>query len=215
MNETSHRELDLEKLGFLLIALQLAIFAKMSLDLGFDRASDGFPMLVVCTALFVVGQRRLAGRPPNRGAARWLLASRVAALAMLTLGTLAVGYYRLVPDAAPAPEFTVRGLFAMLWIIIALKGAGMGKLKPGSAMGLRVFWTRDSRLAWDKAHRALGRVLFWGGLAGLVTSLAVEPQVSFLLWFSTVALGLMLALGESWRSWRLDPDRGLSGHDAC
>jgi hypothetical protein len=94
---------------------------------------------------------------------------------MLTRATLTVGFYRLVPEAAPAPEFVPRGLFALLWIVIALKGAGIGKLTPGSGMGLRVSWTKQSRLAWDRGHRALGRILFWGGLIGLATSLVVSP----------------------------------------
>jgi len=98
-------------------------------------------------------------------------------------------------------------LFALLWLVIALKGAGIGKLKPGSAMGLRVYWTCRSRLAWDRAHRVLGRILFWGGLVGLATSLVVPPFTSLALWAATVALAVTTALLESWRTWRLDPDR--------
>jgi SdpI/YfhL protein family len=208
MTDTAHRDFDfLEKAGFVLLALQLAILGKMWIDLGFDRATDGFPILVVCTSVFVTGQRRLVAKPPNRGAARWIFASRAAVLAMLTLGTLAVGFYRLVPEAAPAPAFVPRSLFALLWIVIALKGAGMGKLKPGSAMGLCVSWTRQSRLAWDRAHRALGRILFWGGLIGLATSLIVAPLTSIAMWGATVGLAVTAALIESWRAWRLDPDR--------
>jgi uncharacterized membrane protein len=208
MTEKAGREFDLlSKAGVVLITLQLAIFAKMSADLGFDRASDNFPIFVMSTALFVATQRRLFARPPNRGAARWLFASRATVLSMLTLGTLAIGFYRLVPDAAPPPDLTVRGLFSLMWAIIALKGAAMGKLKPGSAMGLCVSWTKQSRLAWDKGHRTLGRVLFWGGLIGLSASLVVAPLISITLWFSRVALAVALALFESWRTWRIDPDR--------
>ena len=208
MTDTADRDFDfLEKAGFVLVALQFAIFSHLWMADGFDSASDGFPIFVVCTSVFVASQRRLAARPPNRGAARWIFASRAAVLAMLTLGTLAVGFHRIVPDAAPAPAFILRGLFALLWVIIALKGAGIGKLKPGSAMGLCVPWTRQSRLAWDRAHRALGRILFWGGLVGLATSLIVAPLVSFAMWATTVALAVAAALIESWRTWRLDPDR--------
>jgi uncharacterized membrane protein len=208
MTTNTHRERDfLEKASFVLIALQLTIFAKMWIDLGFDRATDNYPVLVMGAAIFAGVQRNLAARPPNRGAARWLFASRAAALAMLTLATLAVGFYRLMPDAAPAPEFLAKGLFALMWTIIALKGAGIGKLKPGSAMGLCVSWTKQSRLAWDKGHRALGRVLFWGGLIGLATSLIVHPLVTIVMWFLTLALAVTLGLFESWRTWRIDPDR--------
>jgi hypothetical protein len=208
MTDMTNRDFDfLKRAGFVLVALQFAIFANLWITNGFDSASNGFPIFIVATAAFAAGQRRLAGRPPSRGAARWLFASGVAGLAMLALGTLAAGFYRMVPEAAPAPAFIPRALFAPMWIIIALKGAGMGKLKPGSAMGLCVPWTTQSRLAWDRAHRALGRILFWGGLIGLATSLVVAPLLSIAMWGATVGLAVSAALVESWRTWRLDPDR--------
>lgn len=212
MRDTTNRELDfLEKAALVLGALQLAIFGQLVIATGFDRATNGYPVFLMTTCLFVAAQRRLVARPPNPGAARWLLASRAAVLTMLTLATVAVAFFRLVPDAGPAPEFVPRVLFALLWIVIALKGAGIGKLKPGSAMGLCVAWTMQSRLAWDRAHRALGRILFWGGLLGLATSLIVAPFVSLALWATTVALAVTTALIESWRTWRLDPAR-VGGH---
>ena len=210
MTEKPYREFGmLARAGLVLITLQLAVFAKMCIDLGFDRATENYPILVMATALFVGSQRKLAARPPNRGAARWLVASRAAALSMLAFATLVIGYHRLVPATAPPPELTVQGLFTLMWAIVALKGAAMGKLKPGSAMGLCVRWTKQSRLAWDRAHRTLGRVLFWGGLIGLGSSLMVHPLTSVAMWTSTVALAVTLALFESWRTWRLDPDRTL------
>lgn len=212
MNDGTQRgNASLVKGGIALIALQVAIFAKLCIDSGFDRATDGFPVLIICTALFVAEHRRLAGRPPNLGAMRWLFASRTAALSLLAFGTVAVGFYRLVPEMAPAPGFMVQGLFALMWSIIALKGAAMGKLKPGAAIGLCVSWTRQSRLAWDRGHRTLGRVLFWGGLIGLATSLSLMPLVTIALWFGTIFVAVALALFESWRSWRIDPDR-TDGH---
>jgi uncharacterized membrane protein len=212
MRDTTNRELDfLEKAALVLWALQFAIFGQLVVATGFDRATDGYPVFMMTTGLFIAAQRRLVARPPNRGAARWLLASRAAALTVLTLATLTAAFFRLVPEARPAPEFVPRALFALLWIVIALKGAGIGKLKPGSAMGLCVPWTMQSRLAWDRGHRALGRVLFWGGLLGLATSLIVAPFVSLGLWATTVALAVTTALFESWRTWRIDPARA-GGH---
>jgi len=209
MTATPRREVDIvEKAGFVLLALQAAIFAAMWNALGFDRATDNFPILIMCTAMVIAGQRRLAARPPNSGAGRWIVASRMAGLAMLAGATLVVGFYRLVPEAVPAPPFVPRALFVLMWATIALKGAGIGKLKPGSAAGLRVSWTLQSRVAWDRAHRALGRVLFWGGLIGLATCLVVPLFTSIAMWFGTVALAVAAALMESWRTWRLDPDRG-------
>jgi len=212
MTDTRRRELDIvEKAGFVVLAVQGAIFAAMWNELGFDRATDNFPILIMCTAMVIAGQRKLGARPPNSGAGRWLVASRLAGLAMLAVATLAIGFYRLVPDAAPAPPLIPRALFVLMWSIIALKGAGVGKLKPGSAAGLRVPWTMQSRVAWDRAHRALGRVLFWGGLIGLATCLVVPPFTSMAMWFGTVALAVAAALMESWRTWRLDPDAAAAG----
>ena len=209
MTDTRRREFDIvEKAGFVLLALQGAIFAAMWNEFGFDRATDGFPILITCTAMVIAGQRRLAARPPNSGAGRWIVASRVAALAMFAAGTLVIGFYRLVPDASPAPPFVPTGLFILMWLIITLKGAGIGKLKPGSAAGLCVSWTMQSRAAWDRAHRTLGRVLFWGGLIGIATCPVVPPFTSIAMWFGTVALAVAAALMESRRTWRLDPDRG-------
>jgi uncharacterized membrane protein len=209
MTDTTKREFDfLEQAALVVLVLQFALFAKMWSDLGLDRAADNFPALMLGTALFVVAQRRIAAQPPSLGAAGWMLASRAAALAMLALGTLAIGIKRLAPDAAPEPALVAGGVFALMWTVIALKGAGVGKLKPGSAAGLRVRWTLQSRLAWDRAHRVLGRVLFFGGLVGLLTSFAVPPLISVAMWVSTIGFAVGSALFESWRTWRLDSGRG-------
>jgi uncharacterized membrane protein len=213
MTEPLEREFDLlGKVGLVVLALQLAIFAKLWHDVGFDRAIDGFPLILfMATALFVGAQRKLAVSPPNRGAGRWIFASRVAALTMLTLGTLLVGFYRLVPDTAPPPDFVPRALIVLMWSIIALKGAGIGKLKPGGPFGLRVSWTLQSRLAWDRAHRVLGRGLFFGGIVGLAASLVAPLPTAAVMWFLTVGLAVTGALLEGRRCWRLDPDRGRPG----
>ncbi len=206
MTDETARDFDfLERAGLILMAFQIAIYASLWMTGGLLRSSDGYFLLV--TALFVANQRKILRSPPNRGAASWVFASRVAVLAVIALGTLVVAAYRIVPDIVPAAAATVRGFSLLLWIVIALKGAGIGKLKPGSAMGIRVPWTTQSRLAWDRAHRTLGRILFWGGLVGLSTSLVVPPLASFAMWGITVALAVTAALVESWRTCRLDPDR--------
>ena len=70
-------------------------------------------------------------------------------------------------------------------------------------------WTRQSRLAWDKGHRALGHTLFWGGVLGLAMSLVVPLFATLAMWFATVAVAIAVALIESRRTWRLDPERTL------
>jgi uncharacterized membrane protein len=208
MSHNAHRDLDvLEKAGVVLLAFQVALFGHLWMHTGLDSASKGYPTFIMATAIFVAAQRKLAAKPRNPGAVRWLAASRAAVLVMLSLGTVTVAYDRLLPGAPAAPEVLPRGLFALMWLVIALKGAAFGKLKPNRFVGLRVSWTRESRLAWDKGHRALGRILFWGGVIGLATSLVVPPFAALAMWFATVAVAIAVALLESRRTWRLDPER--------
>jgi uncharacterized membrane protein len=97
--------------------------------------------------------------------------------------------------------------WVLLWVVICLKGAAVGKLKPGGLLGLRVYWTLRSHLAWDRAHRTLGRILFWGGLLGLTASPAVSRPTSVALLALVVATGVTVALAESRQVWRSDPER--------
>lgn len=87
-------------------------------------------------------------------------------------------------------------------------GALVGKLRPNGVIGLRVPWTLASRLAWDRAHRTLGRALFWIGLAGLASSLSIPPTLSMPLIFAAVVSAVALALIEARSAWRSDPERG-------
>jgi len=115
------------------------------------------------------------------------------------------------PATPQAREVIITAILAAMWAAVALKGAAAGRFKPGGYLGLRVYWTAHSRLAWDRAHRVLGRVLFWGGLGGLAASFVMPWPASFALFFATVALAVSLALLESWRTWRDDPDRNGGG----
>lgn len=77
MTDTAHRDFDvLQKAGVVLLAFQFARFAYLWITDGIDSASKGYPAFVMATVIFVAAQRKLAASPPNRGAARWLVASR-------------------------------------------------------------------------------------------------------------------------------------------
>ena len=100
-------------------------------------------------------------------------------------------------------------LFGHLTISFALTGIGayLGKVAPNPLIGVRTPWTFASRLAWDKSNRLMGRLFVWGGLAGIVAA-PFAPQPAGL---QMLAAGLLAAAGlavfESWRVWRDDPDR--------
>jgi len=206
----NHAGLDfLGKSALVLLTFQAGGLAHMMIVQGLDGPPNGYLYIVMLTALFSGTQRRLARSLVARGAVTWFTASRAAVFAVLVLASLLVVFRGLATP--PARDVSITAVFAAMWAALALKGAAAGRFKPGGYLGLRVYWTTHSRLAWDRAHRVLGRVLFWGGLIGLAASFVMPWPASIALLFATVVLAVSLALLESWRTWRDDPDRTGGG----
>src|SRR5688500_6626254 len=202
----AHAGLDfLGKAALVLLTFQFGGLAHMMVVQGLDGPPNGYLYIVMFTALFAATQRRLARSQVARGAVAWFTASRAAVFAVLAIASALVVFDALA--IPPAREVTITAIAAAMWAAIALKGAAAGRFRPGGYLGLRVYWTTHSRRASDRAHRVLGRVLFWGGLVGLAASFVMPWPASFALLFVTVAGAVSLALLESWRSWRHDPDR--------
>jgi uncharacterized membrane protein len=195
----------LGKAALVLLTFQAGGLAHMMLVQGLGGPPNGYLYIVMLTALFAGTQRRLARAKVARGAVIWFTASRAAVFGVLVIASLLVVFRGLATP--PARDVSITAVFAAMWAALALKGAAAGKFKPGGYVGLRVYWTTHSRLAWDRAHRVLGRVLFWGGLIGLAASFVTPWPASVALFFATVTLAVSLALFESWRTWRTDPDR--------
>jgi uncharacterized membrane protein len=96
---------------------------------------------------------------------------------------------------------------SVLCLVLTVMGAVLGKVPPNAVVGVRTPWSLSSRLAWDRSNRLAGRLFFWGGLIALpVTLLASGPAV-FAGLITGVLLFAALAVYESWRVWRSDPDR--------
>jgi uncharacterized membrane protein len=206
----AHAGLDfLGKAALVLLTFQAGGLAHMMIVQGLDGPPTGYLYLVMLAALFAGTQRRLARTQVARGAVTWFTASRAAVFAVLAIASALVVFDGLATP--PARDVTITAMVAAMWGAVALKGAAAGRFKPGGYLGLRVYWTMHSRLAWDRAHRVLGRVLFWGGLVGLAASFVMPWPASIALFFATVALAVLLALLESWRTWREDPDRNGGG----
>jgi uncharacterized membrane protein len=195
----------LEQGHLVLLALQFSLVVSTLARDGVDGLRGGIVGVLAVTVFVFIMNRRLARDDGNRSAARWIIAWRSGVLAVLAVATLLVALDQSRPIGAP--ESVRRLPFVMLWVVICLKGAAVGKLKPGGLLGLRVYWTLRSHLAWDKAHRTLGRILFGGGLVGLAASPVLPPPTSLALLVLLVATGVILALAESWQVWRSDPER--------
>jgi uncharacterized membrane protein len=195
-------------LGLLvLLALQVALIAARVLSSGAD-ALLGAPLgVMAATLVLAASNRRLAADPHIGALTGWLVALRGVVALVLVAATGALLFDRYI--SATAPDEFARGVCALLWLVLTIKGALVGKLKPNGVIGLRVSWTLQSRLAWDKSHRTLGRALFWIGLAGLASSLSIPPPLSMALLIPAVVSAVTLALIEARRAWRSDPERGL------
>ena len=190
-----------------LLALQVALIAARVLSSGAD-ALLGAPLgVMAATLVLAASNRRLAADPHVGALTGWLVALRGVIALVLVAATGALIFDRYI--SATAPDEFARGVCVLLWLVLTIKGALVGKLKPNGVIGLRVPWTLESRLAWDKAHRTLGRALFWVGLAGLASSLSIPPTLSMALIIAAVVSAATLALIEARSAWRSDPERGL------
>jgi uncharacterized membrane protein len=101
-----------------------------------------------------------------------------------------------------------RGVVALAWAIITSVGAFVGKTGPNALVGVRVPWTLNSRLAWDKANRMAGRILFLGGLAGIATLPLVSTRTTLALLLTLVAGAVLASLVEARRAWRSEAKAG-------
>jgi uncharacterized membrane protein len=157
-------------------------------------------VLAVISALAMVFARQperdahlLRGRRYSQQAVVWVLSAIALLEACLTWGWF----------TEPGPRFGM----AVVSGLVAFVGVLLGKTNPNAMIGVRTPWTYGSRLAWEKANRLAGRLLFWGGLAGVLAApLAPQPAG-----FQAVTLGVLaiaaIAVFESWRVWRSDSNR--------
>jgi len=96
---------------------------------------------------------------------------------------------------------------AVIWAPMAVLGALLGKVGPNRLVGVRTRWTFASRQAWDKANRLAGRLMFWGGVVGLISApFAPQPAGVRLSVIAVLGIALIVVV-ESWRIWRTDPER--------
>lgn len=125
-------------------------------------------------------------------------AMAVSLIAAMTFGGVEPGQ-----DQSGMARLVLGGVSLTLLLI----GALLGKTSPNAFVGLRTYWSLTSRLAWDKSNRLAGRLFFWLGLAGLVATPFVSPVIGTPVLVGGVILAAVVSTIESWRVWRIDPDR--------
>jgi len=104
---------------------------------------------------------------------------------------------------ADAPAAKLAGLS----LLMLGAGALLGKVAPNPFVGVRTFWSLQSRLAWEKSNRLGGRLMFWIGLVGLCAAPVAPEPLGMQSLVAAVLLAAAASIFESWRVWRTDPDR--------
>jgi uncharacterized membrane protein len=173
-----------------------------------DRQSLGLGMGGLAAFTLLVNLTVRLGQAAAGNLSRTTLLTRALLLAVAALLTALFANLAFAPAEGVAPQ---RLSLTLAWLIVVVVGAFVGKAAPNAFVGVRVYWTLRSRLAWDKANRLLGRILFFGGLIGILAMPFVDAgkgQALVIVWFLVVGLGGgALAIFESWRVWRVDPER--------
>ena len=147
--------------------------------------------------------------PGADGAARRGLRTTKVLLVFLET-TIIVVTLGMAYGAASAPALGGGRLMSALLASIFLGvGALIGKAGPNPFVGVRTYWTFRSRLAWDKANRLIGRLLFWVGLLGVPSSVFLDPAIVTPALIVSVLLAAVVSVFESWRVWRADPERQM------
>lgn len=126
-------------------------------------------------------------------------------MAVLAAVIVALGMGKIEDGHDPTP--VVRLILGVSWLAIALSGGRLGKTSPNNLVGVRVYWTFKSRLAWDRSNRLVGRLFFWGSLLGLATLPFLNAIGMLVTMLVVVLVATVLGLFEAWRSWKSDPER--------
>ena len=79
-------------------------------------------------------------------------------------------------------------------LLCLVLGNGMGKLRPNYTIGIRLPWTLESSVVWQKTHRFGGRLLVASSLALIAARLLGLPQSLYTLSLVAVLLVCVVAV---------------------
>lgn len=122
-------------------------------------------------------------------------------------GALALGESGFLTEGPLALRLILAGL-SLMWLVL---GALAGKAKPNLFVGVRLRWTFESRLAWDRSNRLLGRLMMLAGALGLPIAFLAPPALALSIGIVLPLAAAVWATFEAWRVWRNDPERHAPG----
>lgn len=163
--------------------------------------------LILCVGLGLGAMR--AQSTGDQSQRRSLRIGQGIGLFTLTIVGVLIAWASLVQTSLGQTGLDARGgvLMGGLSLVFLGVGAFIGRVSPNPFVGVRTPWAFKSRLAWDRSNRLAGRLLFLIGLCGLIAApVAPQPFGVIALTVGIIAVSL-IAVFESWRVWRTDPDR--------
>ncbi len=146
-------------------------------------------------------------RPHDLARARGLAVGQ--GILLLALGLVSVMIAVMASQLADHGLAGPRLMGFFVAALLAVIGAVLGKVAPNALVGVRTPWSLTSRLAWDRSNRLAGRLYFWGGLAGMILMPLAPQPIGMTLFIAFVLAVGALVVFESWRVWRIDPDRKI------
>lgn len=170
---------------------------------GRQAIGSGVAVLGLLTGVLAGGMGVAAARAGDRARARSLRFGQLLILLVFFTLTLFAGVSSvtgLVSLGAAAPMAGLSALFLLI-------GAVAGRVGPNPIVGVRTPWSLKSRLAWDRSNRLAGRLFFLIGLVGLAAAPVAPQPLGYQILVGAVVGAAFLAVVESWRVWRADPDR--------
>ncbi|MBU1383514.1 MAG: SdpI family protein [Alphaproteobacteria bacterium] len=170
---------------------------------GREAIGPGIAGLGLLTGVLAGGMGLAAGRADTPARARALRSAQL--LVLLTLLTLTL--FAGVAAVTGLTEMGRAGPMAGLSLLFLIVGAFAGRVGPNPFFGVRTPWSLKSRLAWDRSNRLAGRLFFITGLLGLVAAPVAPQPLGYQGLIIAVVVAAFLAVVESWRVWRTDPDR--------
>ncbi len=124
--------------------------------------------------------KRMATMGSNFYKLRLAVTALLCAISLLVLNATLTGH--LAGDG--------KWLSVILFLFFAVLGNFLISVKPNWFLGIRTPWTLSNDNVWKRTHLIGGRIWFFGGLAGFLLSLFLNPQAS-------VILLLVFTLGSS------------------
>ncbi|HTG73346.1 MAG TPA: SdpI family protein [Terriglobia bacterium] len=159
-------------------------------------------------ALLFVMLPRIAPLRENleRGSRPYLIAWAGIQLLLLALAwSLATG----IRSAAPGGSAEIGWRFAMAigCATLVLVADLLPKTRRNFVFGVLTPWTLSSDLAWEKTHRLAGRLFMLIGIAGLVSSFALDPEALLLTFVLPAVAAALWCVVYSYAVWRSDAGR--------